>query len=54
MLHTVKCGWPFQPEMLGIWCEEGAMTQPTAVRSGHSPGELIGTQQLFTTGTTIM
>jgi hypothetical protein len=28
MLHTVKCCWPFQPEMLGVWCGDQAMTQP--------------------------
>ncbi|EAW11916.1 uncharacterized protein ACLA_006740 [Aspergillus clavatus NRRL 1] len=28
MLHTVKCCWPFRPEMLGIWCGQQATTQP--------------------------
>ncbi|GFF38236.1 hypothetical protein IFM51744_03726 [Aspergillus udagawae] len=28
MLHTVRCCWPFRPEMLGIWCGQQATTQP--------------------------
>ncbi|KAL4886862.1 hypothetical protein BJY04DRAFT_43236 [Aspergillus karnatakaensis] len=28
MVHTVKCCWPFQPELLGLWCGKQATSQP--------------------------